>query len=165
MRASIIAATIFASKDDEAKCLEAGANSYLAKPVKKKALIAAILSQIIGGGASIPEDLNMMGEVFFPAGDEPILAWVDPEMADLASHYLKTLPVTMQDLLDAAVAGDYEQAGRISREIRDQSKALGLEEAQKIGSLIKDAASTNNLNSIKECMEKMRIYLDRVQIV
>ncbi|ACL03714.1 PAS/PAC sensor hybrid histidine kinase [Desulfatibacillum aliphaticivorans] len=165
VRASIIATTIFASKDDETKCLEAGANSYLAKPVKKKALIASILNQIIGGRATIPEDLNMFGEVFFPAGDEPILAWVDPELADMAAHYLKTLPVTMQDLLDFAVAGDFKQAGQVGREIRDQSKALGLEEAQKIGALIKDAASTSNLDVIKECMEKMRIYLDRVQIV
>ena len=165
VRASVIATTIFASQDDEQQCLDAGANSYLAKPVKKKALIASILNQIIGRGAPIPEDPHVFEEVFFPAGDEPILAWVDPELADMASHYLKTLPVTLQDLLDAAVAGDYQRAGKIGREIRDESKALGLEEAQKIGTLIKEGASTGDLNAIKECMEKMRVYLDRVQIV
>ncbi|MBI9076526.1 MAG: response regulator [Desulfatibacillum sp.] len=165
VRTSIIATTIFAGQDDEKQCMEAGANAYLAKPVKKKALLAAILSQIIGRGQAVPEDLNLFQEVFFPGGDEPILAWVDPELADMASHYLRTLPVTLQDLLDAAAAGEFARAAQIGMDIRNQSKTLGLEEAQKIGSMVNDAAILNDVNTIKECMEKMRIYLERVQIV
>jgi len=78
----IIAVTASASREDEVKCLEAGADAFLAKPVEHDALLRAIgkqlsLDWIVGKPALEPValDVEEAGDLVVPPAQEIEVLW------------------------------------------------------------------------------------------
>ncbi|MDF2381535.1 response regulator [Nostoc ellipsosporum NOK] len=52
----MIAMTAYVSREEQAKCMEAGFNAYIGKPIEEKKLVEAVLELLPGAGAAMVRD-------------------------------------------------------------------------------------------------------------
>ncbi|MFG1695276.1 response regulator [Nonomuraea sp. NPDC049309] len=104
----IIAMTAAAMPDDRIRCLEAGMDDHLAKPVDW----ARVLARIPEWTAS--------------AGLPPELAGLSAEaLADVARAYLETAPRTFEELRQAVRDGDRPQAAALAHRLKGACATVG----------------------------------------
>jgi len=118
----ILAMTAHAMQDDAERCLAAGMDGYLAKPIKPAALLAA-LEELLGDvAAPLP-----------PSSVPPLdlaqaLDTVDGEKAlleDMAAVFLTDAPAWLDKLQTAVATGDTSQTGRLAHSLKGAVGALG----------------------------------------
>ena len=119
-RLPIIAMTAHAMKGDLQRCLEAGMDGYLAKPVQ-----ATELQQAIEALFSDSPDAGSMGADIAPAGavldQAELLARVDGDRAflqELAECFLKESPRLLAAIRDAIIGGDAQELGRAAHTLK-----------------------------------------------
>ncbi|MFH1885535.1 MAG: response regulator [Pseudomonadota bacterium] len=162
-RTPIIAMTAYASQADEEEFSRLGYDALLAKPVKKNALFAAILRQVIGrkearATASREED-------FLFEKDEPILAWVNPELMEIAPHYLESVSKNAEEILEALDNGSFDTVGTLAAQMKTESRAFGLDTLSDLGSSIREFAEAHEADQVRRLVTRLSNYLARVEIV
>ena len=134
----IIAMTAHAMKGDQERCLAAGMDGYLTKPVSS-AQIAQAIARVPGARASTlsPEPQvqkktagwNRAIALERVEGDEALLS-------ELVQVFLEDLPVQLDSIQEGAAAADFEAIERIAHTLKSELLYLGLSEiAEKAKSL------------------------------
>jgi two-component system, cell cycle sensor histidine kinase and response regulator CckA len=134
-RLPIIAMTANAMPGDRQKCLDAGMDDYLAKPVKLDDL-KTILARWIPSQASSDERIATVsvttGQVSNECIDPAVLAdlrQLDMScglLSTLITHFLKDGPERLAALQEALQQGDGEAIARVSHELNGASGNLGV---------------------------------------
>ncbi|NJP88326.1 response regulator [Nonomuraea sp. FMUSA5-5] len=119
----IIAMTAAAMPDDRIRCLEAGMDDHLAKPV------------------DWPRVLARIPEWTASAGLPPELAGLSQEaLADVARAYLATATRTFEELRQAVRDGDQEAAAGLAHRLKGACATVGATREAELCELIEDAA-------------------------
>ncbi len=116
-RVPIIAMTANALKGDEQRCIEAGMDDYVAKPIHPQALYAAIARQ-----AGPRDDDGILDSGALRKLEEQVGA---AAMAELVQDCLATVPTYMQALRAAAAAGDVGAARNAAHDIKSLAATFG----------------------------------------
>lgn len=94
-----------------------------------------------------------------------IVIKVDPEIADLIPGFLNNRKKDIQDLESCLEVGNFEQIERLGHSMKGSGAGYGFDGISEIGKSIEIAGKEKDVKAIKEKIEDLRDYLDRVEIV
>ena len=109
-RVPVVAMTAHAMREDRQRCLDAGMDGYLSKPIEPAALLELLNRHLPKAGAEAePPDLP---PVFDPEAFLQRLMGNRKAAVRILDLFLTTTPPVLAAVQSAAAAGDWEQAGR-----------------------------------------------------
>lgn len=161
----IIALTAHAFQEHRHKTEEAGCTEFLAKPIKKQALID-IIEQF--AGKREPLVAAQPAAVITPApaaGDdiENSLVQIDPELEDLRPLFLRTVRDFQTQLADAIVAEDYPTLQRCGHSLKGLGSTYGVDEISQAGKTIEAAAKSRQASVVREAINHLAVFMNTGQ--
>jgi PAS domain S-box-containing protein len=123
----IIALTANAMKGDADKCIEAGCNGYMPKPVNKD-LLYTTLSEYLGKTTRRKSDLQSTDNTTADTSeDEALVSSLkdDPLLAPVIDIFIEELPTILKELENAISESDNEKLRSISHQLKGASASAG----------------------------------------
>ncbi|MEX2552663.1 MAG: response regulator [Actinomycetota bacterium] len=157
----IIAMTAGALVEDRGKCIAAGMDDYLSKPVKHRE-IEKMLNRWIGGGQPVPDQSSLSGPNgnLHPGPDSSDgvldaakfdalrqLAPDDPDFLDkLVKHYLAQSTAEIAELRDAVARGDPPAVRQVAHSLKGASATMGANGVASACGALEEAAARGEVN-------------------
>lgn len=164
----IIAMTAHAMQGDRDKCLEAGMNDHVTKPVSPRALAQALekwLPREASGfrsqysGFRIHEDLSPStqheGVIFDRVGMLERVMGDEELAAEIIEAFLTDMPRQIKGLREYLEAGDAAGAERQAHTIKGTSANMGGEALRALAFELEEAAKAGNLESMKTRLDEL----------
>ncbi|MDI6798279.1 MAG: Hpt domain-containing protein, partial [Desulfatibacillaceae bacterium] len=99
------------------------------------------------------------------SSDEPILAWVNPDLEEMAPQYLEKLAERAAMVPGLLAKGDFESIKTLGHQMKGEGNAFGFEAIGRLGAVIEEAAGRRHEERVIEFIDKLKDYLARVEIV
>ncbi len=175
----IVALTAHALREEVQKCLDAGCDIHISKPVRKKNLVEKLdgLLKIMGSREGTPtfatDPLEIPIKEPAPAGntaelsddrDHGPVALVPGDLEPLIPGYLKNRRGDVVKIREFVQAGDYAGAKRLSHSMKGSGGGYGFNRITELGAAMEIAAKSGNDAEILSGIDKLEIYLDTVRI-
>ncbi len=151
-RPRIIAMTAESMPGDRDKCLVAGMDDYIAKPIRIEELKQA-LSRCQPSSDSLAVDEKILNELRNMAGQRT---------NDIIMGYLEDAPLRLNAMKEAMEVGDPEKLRQAAHALRSPSGNLGATPLCQLCAEIETIARQGNLEGAEEKILKLKIEYDRV---
>jgi len=151
----ILALTAHAMKGDHERCLQAGMDGYVSKPIRTPELAQAI-ARVIGAGR---------GEDDAGFDERQALAAVGNDRDALrfrAELFLETSPAEMAELREAAACGDAEGLRQAAHKFVAQVGAFD-EDGQRLARRLEEHARAGELEPAEQALVALAAFVDRLQ--
>jgi two-component system sensor histidine kinase/response regulator len=162
-RIPIIAMTAHAMKGDRERCLEAGMDAYISKPVKADELVK--LAETLGAVASGPPD--DYGETATAAFDREVaLARVDGDEAlliDLAQLLLEESPKMLAAIHDAVTGNAPEQLERAAHSLKGSVATFAAQGAVDAALKLERLGRSGDLKSAEQAYAALESQMNRLR--
>ncbi len=154
----IVAMTAHALEGDRDKCLKAGMDDYIAKPVTEGLLVTTIERWAPSGEAvSVPEE---------PVGDPSRVRVIAKEgLEDLIPEYLANCTRSIVELADAVARKDLATVRGIGHGMKGCGTGYGFAAITDFGRSIEYAAAGNDEAEVSEQISKLGTYLANLEVI
>jgi CheY-like chemotaxis protein/HPt (histidine-containing phosphotransfer) domain-containing protein len=169
----IVAMTAHALAGDEQKCLDAGMDDYISKPVEMENL-AAVLGQVLHGqtksasAAPAPDvrnGANRPDGVQEPALDAVMMTSLRAQeglLGGLIETVLKEIPEQLQQIAEAFARGDGENAAIAAHGLKGTAAIFGARRMQESAADVEQAADAGLMQNARLKLERLQTECDRV---
>ena len=170
-RTPVIALTAAALKGEAERCLAAGMDQYLAKPVAIAELVAALQHWLphtapsAGDMRPAPPLPQVHGEPL--AIDPTVLAAItggDPAVTrELLADYLQTTDADLQELRAAQSAGDLEHLARQAHKIKGAARLVGAHPLAEAAACLENAAKDEDWSQLLPLSADLATAFERLR--
>lgn len=165
-RTPIVAVTAHARREDRERCLTAGADGYISKPINVAELYAEVERFVPFGERSVagaPAEVASWGARIFNrdealqrvGGDEDLLA-------ELVSLFLDQCSETLRDLEDAIQASDLDRVRRRAHDLKGASANLAAAELTSAARVLELAGASGEVPTLPDAFKSVRAEVLRL---
>jgi len=169
----IVAMTAHAMTGDRERCLDAGMDEYMVKPIRARHVYETIERVVAEGGARATQVVQ--GDRHLddsPTSDAP----VDPDLRaaleavggdsellkEVVEAFLEECPLILQSSKDAVERGDAGQLARFAHTLRGAMSTLGAEEAFHEAGQLEQAAKQGRLHDAGSLIAQLEVEVERL---
>lgn len=154
--APIIAMTANAIKGDRERCIEAGMNDYISKPIDLKVL-RTVLSRWTGTPASRLGDLPL-----FDGGGIDSRFGGDMELKEVAlATFRQTTPALLGRIHAALAAGDRKQIARLAHSAKGGGSMISAERYAGIAAVLEERAASASEEELRQLVADLQAAFDQ----
>lgn len=167
-RVPIVAVTAHAMREEVARCLDAGCDGHLAKPIKRAGLIASVerfaARPELTGGARAQRAWLDVAESEEGAAVGYLELEVAEEVAHLVPRYLDSCFTRAQELERGIAARDLDAVRRVAHVLRGSGSAFGFPQITDWGVCIEEAALVSDWALIEQVLPDLLRYLENAML-
>ena len=169
-RTPIVAMTAYAGKDDRDKCLTAGMDDYLSKPVKPVQMLE-MLQRYCGAVVTEQQPEAVAAPAPMPAAEDEIPVYAKADLLErlggaealiprFMGLFFKGIEPNMAALEEAIASGDQEKVRTSSHAIKGSSANIGAMQMRETAAAIEVDAKTGDISGAPAGFEKLKQQLE-----
>ncbi len=147
---TIIALTANATPEDRSRCLQAGCDGYLSKPIDRDKFFTA-LSQHLEPAETGDDGMPVLSELL-----------EEPDLAHLIEKFIEFLPGKIASIIQAAEQQDWDTLKDDAHQLKGLGGGYGYPEITQLASRLEFQILNRNLVEIDSVIASIRAYCERI---